>query len=73
MDIQAEKLELVRMLLDTNNEKLLKKIKELLAREKQDETSYLLSTSANKAHLEEGIQQAESGKTKAVDLDNVWK
>lgn len=73
MDIKTEKLELVRLLLDTNNEKLLKKVKELLTREKSNETDYLLSTEANRKHLEEGIRQVAEGKTTPISLDDLWK
>lgn len=39
----------------------------------ESETTYLLSTASNKEHLEESLQQAEEGKTKKVDLHNLWK
>lgn len=35
MDLKTEKLELLRLLLDTNNEQLLKKVKALLIHEKK--------------------------------------
>jgi len=37
------------------------------------ETSYLLSTEANKKHLEESIRQADEGKTQPVDTEKLWK
>lgn len=73
MDIKAEKLELVRLLLDTNNEQLLKKIKAMLTREKSDETDYLLSSEANRKHLEEGMRQIAEGKTTPIAIENLWK
>ncbi len=73
MDLQTEKLELFRLLLDTNNEKLLKEIKTMLTREKSDETQYLLSTEANRNHLEEGMRQVAEGKTTPIAIENLWK
>lgn len=39
----------------------------------ESETSYLLSTDANKKHLEESLKQAKEGKTSPVDINNLWK
>jgi hypothetical protein len=73
MDIKEEKLELVRLLLDTNNEQLLKKIKSMLTREKSDETDYLLSSEVNRQHLEEGRRQVAEGKTTPIAIQDLWK
>ena len=37
------------------------------------ETAYLLSTEANKKHLEESLKQAKTGETSQIDLDHLWK
>jgi hypothetical protein len=76
MNLQAEKLELFRMLLDTDNDDVLKKVKAILKKQSKndsDETSYLLSTEANKRHLEEGMKQAKEGKTKTIPIKDLWK
>ena len=38
--------------------------------EMMDETAYLLSTEANRKHLEESIQQMKKGETIAFSLDD---
>ncbi len=73
MDLQTEKLELFRLLLDTDDKKLLEKIKNMLTQEKKDETQYLLSNEANKKHLEEGMRQASAGKADAIATEDLWK
>lgn len=73
MDLSAEKLELVKMLLETDNTSVLKKIKSTLLSAKKDETSYLLSSKANIYHLEKGMKQVNNGQVKTIDLADLWK
>ncbi|MFZ4104690.1 MAG: type II toxin-antitoxin system Phd/YefM family antitoxin, partial [Sediminibacterium sp.] len=38
-----------------------------------EETLYLLSTPNNKKHLLESIKQANEGKTKKINIKDLWK
>jgi antitoxin YefM len=38
-----------------------------------EETMYLLSTPNNKKHLLESIKQANEGKTKKINIKDLWK
>jgi|AntRauMFilla1563_2_1112583.scaffolds.fasta_scaffold02036_4 antitoxin YefM len=37
------------------------------------ETMYLMSTKANRRNLEKSIQEAESGDTERIEIDELWK
>ena len=41
--------------------------------EKQDDTTYLLSSETNKKQLEEGILQDKQGKYTTKSIDDLWK
>lgn len=74
MNTQSQKLELMQLLLDTDNEEILKKVKAVFTKYlKKDETEYLLSTKANRKHLEESIQQLNEGKSKKIKTADLWK
>jgi hypothetical protein len=73
MDLKAEKLELVRLLIETNNRDIIKKIKSILISDKPDETEYLTSTEANKKHLDTGILQDSQANYTVKKVDDLWK
>jgi hypothetical protein len=62
----TEKLELVRLLLNTESESVLKNAA-------QSETAYLLSTEANKKHLLQVIDNLDKGKGTAIKTGDLWK
>ncbi len=74
MDIQAEKIELIKLITDIDSEKILKKIKNILKSEKKaDETDHIFANPTMVSRLEESRQQFQDGKAVAVSLDDLWK
>jgi hypothetical protein len=74
MNAQAEKLELMQLLLNTDNEDALKKVKAILKKYAgKSETEYLLSTEANSKHLLQGIDELNKGNKKAIKTSDLWK
>lgn len=74
MNIQAEKIELAKLILETESEQTLRKVKNILKPSKRiDETERILSNPARVQKLEKSIRQAEEGKTRTITLDEIWK
>ncbi len=68
MDLQAEKIELVKLLLETKKESLIKKIK-MIFKEEQD-ASYELPES-HKEELDRRLKRLEKGETKFYTWEQV--
>lgn len=62
MNIQAEKLELIKMLVTIQDISLLKKIKKLLEKEQSDDFFYNLNKEQI-ASIERGLEDVKKGKT----------
>ncbi len=62
MNIQAEKLELVRMILDTNNPNILSSIRRLFSKSKTTDFWDVLSQE-QKSDIQKGIDEVERGET----------
>jgi PHD/YefM family antitoxin component YafN of YafNO toxin-antitoxin module len=74
MNIQAEKLELIKLIAETESEKVIKKIKEILtASKKSDETDRILSNPVMVKRLSESRHQIKEGKGIKISLDDIWK
>jgi hypothetical protein len=73
MDIRAEKLVVMQLLLETESKEIIRKVKELLLSDRSvKETKYLFSTKANKKHLEDSIDQHDRHKGKAIKTSDLW-
>lgn len=74
MNAQAEKLELMQLLLNTESEDALKKVKAILKKYAgKSETEYLLSNEANRKHLLQGLDDLNMGNGKAIKTNDLWK
>ena len=74
MNTQSEKLELMQLLLNTDSQDALKKVRAVLKKyAAKTETEHLLSTKANKEHLQKSIEQLNKGKGKAIKTADLWK
>ncbi|WP_088655060.1 hypothetical protein [Geofilum rhodophaeum] len=62
MNLQARKLELVQMILNTDQPNLLEKVSQILKQEKEDEWWDELPISVQQA-IEVGIKEADRGET----------
>jgi PHD/YefM family antitoxin component YafN of YafNO toxin-antitoxin module len=82
MTLQAQKLEIVQLVLEADDKKLLQKVKIALrnrpnktktGKKPKDDTEYLLSTEANRKALAKGISQLNKGQKKAIKTADLWK
>jgi len=65
MDIQTSKIELAKIILSIENTEFIEKIKNFISKEKKDFWDDL--TSSEKAEIELGIKQLDSGKRISYD------
>jgi len=74
MNTEAEKLELLQLVLNTDSPELLKKVKALLKKHAgKTDTEHLLSTKANREHILASINQLNEGKGKVIKTADLWK
>lgn len=81
MDIEGRKLELIGLLLQIDNTKVLAQLKELLLAAQpvfketieDDETAYLIGTENNKTQLIKSIDQANRGEKTKIAIEDLWK
>ena len=73
MNIQAEKIELIRLITEIDSESLLKKIKAVVSAAKLKKADGASLSPAMIKRLEESKRQAAEGKIMKVNLDDIWK
>jgi PHD/YefM family antitoxin component YafN of YafNO toxin-antitoxin module len=74
MNTSAEKLEVMQLLLNTDSEEILRKVKALLQQSaSKTTTEYLLSTEANRKHIASSIDQLNKGEGTAIKTVDLWK
>lgn len=73
MDIQLEKIELIKRLADVNNEAIIKKLKAILIPEKKDETARLVSNPDLVKKIRAARQEIKEGKGVKMDVKDLWK
>ena len=65
MDVQATKLELMRLLLNTQKEQVLQRIKEIFEQQEEDVDFWDNLDEELKASIERGLSQSERGEVKS--------
>jgi len=74
MNVQAAKLELIKLITEIDSEQVLAKIKRVITTQrKSSETDRILSNPAMVKRLEESRKQIREGKGVKVTLDDIWK
>ncbi len=67
MNIQAEKLEIMKMILETENPVIIESIKNIFKKEAPSDFWYSL-TEAEKQEIREGIEEAENGEVQDYEV-----
>ena len=73
MDIQLEKIELIKRLADVESEAIIKKIKAILVTKKQDETERILANPELAKKIREARKEIKEGKGVKLDVKDLWK
>jgi len=74
MDIQLEKIELIKRLTEVNNKAIIKKLKAILIPEKKmDETERLMSNPELVKKVREARKELREGKGVKMDVKDLWK
>ena len=74
MDIQLEKIQLIKILADVNNEAIIKKLKTILMPEKlQDETERIMENPELIKKIRDAREELREGKGVNIEIADLWK
>ncbi len=74
MDIQLEKIELIKRLADVDSEAIISKVKAILMPEKKgDETDRLMDNAELAKEVKQARKDIKDGKGVKIDLKDLWK
>jgi len=74
VNIQLEKIELIKRLTEVNNEAIIKKLRAILIPEKKkDETARLMSNPELVKKVREARKEIKDGKGVKMDVKDLWK
>lgn len=74
MDIQLEKIELIKRLADVDSEAIINKVKAILMPDKKmDETERLMANPKLAKEVQQARKDIKDGKGVKIDLDDLWK
>ncbi len=73
MNIQAEKVELIKLITEIDSEQLLKKIRKVVSSFQNVEAEKNAVGPVMTKRLKESKKQIEAGKGTKVSLDDIWK
>lgn len=73
VDINTDKIELIKKIADLTNEIVIKKLKTILLAEKQDETDRLLANAGLTKKIREARREIKDEKGVKMDPKNLWK
>ena len=74
MNIQLEKIELIKRLADVESEAIINKLKAILEpSKKKDDTDYLMESPKMVQRIQEARQEIRDGKGVRIDIEDLWK
>jgi hypothetical protein len=73
MNIQAEKIELIRLITDIHSEKIIKKVKSFITSQNNKTTLGNELSPVMQKRLEKSIEDVNNGKGVKIHLDDIWK
>jgi hypothetical protein len=73
MNIQTEKIELIKRLVEVDDSEIINKLKAILIPKIQDETERIMANPELGKKIQEARQEITEGKGIKIDVNNLWK